>query len=120
MESDLDLSSIENCVCFNLGDWLGMERTTLVRYLRPLEWEGLIAATEGGRGGHVELTITEKGRKTLAKTLPVWRSAQDKVVGISGRSDGAKSCGKVPWRCSLPHTSAGAGSGRSKLVQISG
>jgi len=126
MANELNLSTMDNCVCFNLrsvtrqvtrffdaevrrmgvrptqtpilgalnaknwgmaelSDWLGMERTTLVRNLRPLEREGLVQANGGGRGGHVELMITEKGRKTLAKTLPVWRAAQDKVVGILGK-----------------------------------
>lgn len=123
------MSSMENCVCFNLrwvsrvvtrffdaevrrlgvrptqtpilralqakdgwsmtelSDWLGMERTTLVRNLRPLEREGLVRAKANGgnRGRHVELLITEKGRKMLAETLPAWRAAQDKVVAILGR-----------------------------------
>ena len=68
-----------------LSDWLGMERTTLVRNLRPLEREGLIRTDGGGRGGRVEVMITEEGRKTLTKMLPAWRTAQDKVVGILGR-----------------------------------
>ena len=68
-----------------LSDWLGMERTTLVRNLRPLQRDGLVRAKGGGRGGHVNLEITEKGRTALAKMLPAWRSAQDKVVAILGR-----------------------------------
>jgi DNA-binding MarR family transcriptional regulator len=67
-----------------LSEWLGMERTTLLRNLRPLQREGLVRTTGGGRGGHVELEITAKGRTTLAKTLPAWRSAQDKVVATLG------------------------------------
>lgn len=123
----LDLSSVENCACFNvrrvsrvitqffdtevrrqgarptqtpilgalnakdgwsmteLSEWLGMDRTTLVRNLRPLQRDGLVKATGGGRGGYVELTITDKGRKTLAKILPAWRQAQDKVVATLGK-----------------------------------
>jgi DNA-binding MarR family transcriptional regulator len=68
-----------------LSDWLGMERTTLLRNLRPLQRDGLVRAKGGGRGGRVELEITEKGRAALAKLLPAWRSAQDKVVGILGK-----------------------------------
>src|SRR5215831_6060608 len=124
---ELDLSSVENCACFNvrrvarvmtqffdaevrrhglrptqtpilgalqardgwgmaeLSDWLGMDRTTLVRNLRPLQRDGLVLANGGGRGGHVELAITEKGRTALAKMLPAWRSAQDKVVATLGK-----------------------------------
>ena len=68
-----------------LSDWLGMERTTLLRNLRPLQRDGLVRAKGGGRGGHVELEITEKGRRALGKLLPAWRSAQDKVVAILGK-----------------------------------
>ena len=39
----------------------------------------------GGRGGHVNLEITEKGRAAVAKLLPAWRSAQDKVVAVLGK-----------------------------------
>jgi len=124
---ELDMSSVENCTCFNvrrvarvitqffdaevrrhgirptqtpilgalqakegwgmaeLSDWLGMERTTLVRNLRPLERDGLVRTSGGGRGGHVELSITEKGRAALATMLPAWRSAQNKVVATLGK-----------------------------------
>jgi len=126
MAKELNLSAMENCVCFNLrwvtravtqffdaeirrhgirptqtpilgalqarsglgmaelSDWLGMERTTLVRNLRPLQRDGLVRVTGGGRGGKVELAITEKGRKALAKMLPAWRAAQEKVVETLG------------------------------------
>lgn len=126
MVKELDLSAMQNCVCFNLrwvtrtvtqffdaelrrhgirptqspilgalaarsgwgmadlSDWLGMERTTLVRNLRPLQRDGLIRAAGGGRGGRVELAITEKGRKALVKALPAWRAAQAKVVATLG------------------------------------
>lgn len=68
-----------------LSDWLGMERTTLLRNLRPLQRDGLVRAKGGGRGGHVELEITTKGRKAVAEALPAWRSAQDKVVATLGK-----------------------------------
>jgi DNA-binding MarR family transcriptional regulator len=122
----MDLSSVQNCTCFNLrrvtrvitqcfdaelrkygirvtqtpilsalqarsgwsmaelSDWLGMERTTLVRNLRPLQREGLVEISGGGRGGHVELAITVKGRAALSQMLPGWRLAQQKVVATLG------------------------------------
>jgi DNA-binding MarR family transcriptional regulator len=127
MKKDVDMTSVENCACFNirrvsrlitqffdaegrrfglrptqtpilrslqarvewdmaeLSDWLGMERTTLLRNLRPLQRDGLVRVSGGGRGGHVKLGITEKGRKALAEMLPGWRSAQDKVVATLGK-----------------------------------
>ena len=39
------------------SDWLGMDRTTLVRNLRPLERDGLVKSTGHGRGNKVSLTL---------------------------------------------------------------
>src|SRR5256714_15597927 len=105
MSKELDMSAVENCVCFNLrrvtrkvtqfydaemrrhgirpnqgsilsslitrdswnmaelSDWLGMERTTLVRNLRPLQRDGLVQITGGGRGELVGLGNTSESRK---------------------------------------------------------
>ena len=127
MAKELDLNSMENCVCFNLrwvsrafsqffvselnhhgllptqtpilallaakpeasmaevSDWLGMDRTTLVRNLRPLERDGLIKATGKGRGNKVSLTLTAKGRGALQKFLPDWQLAQQKIIKTLGK-----------------------------------
>jgi len=67
-----------------LSDWLGMDRTTLVRNLRPLQRDGLVRTTASGRGARIQLELTEKGRQALAKFLPAWRAAQAKVVETLG------------------------------------
>jgi DNA-binding MarR family transcriptional regulator len=127
MTKELNLSSMENCVCFNLrwvsrafaqfmvgelghhgllptqtpilgllsvkpeasmaevSDWLAMDRTTLVRNLRPLERDGLVKATGKGRGNKVSLSLTPKGRETLQKFLPDWQLAQQKVIKTLGK-----------------------------------
>jgi DNA-binding MarR family transcriptional regulator len=69
-----------------LSDWLGMERTTLVRNLRPLERDGLVRVVGGGgRGNRVELEITAKGRKQMEKLTPAWTSAQSAAVKTLGK-----------------------------------
>lgn len=68
----------------DLSDWLGMERTTLVRNLRPLERNGLVELTGTGRGGRVTVSITAKGKKDLARAMPAWRAAQQAVVKTLG------------------------------------
>jgi DNA-binding MarR family transcriptional regulator len=68
----------------DLSDWLGMERTTLVRNLRPLQRDGLVQASRGGRGRLVELAITAKGRKQIEKLTPAWKSAQSAAVKTLG------------------------------------
>jgi DNA-binding MarR family transcriptional regulator len=126
MAKDLDMSAVENCVCFNLrwvtravtqfydaemrrhgirptqgsilaslhgkdswtmaelSDWLGMDRTTLVRNLKPLQRDGFVTVTGGGRGNLVELSITTKGRKQIEKLTPAWKSAQSAAVKTLG------------------------------------
>ena len=68
-----------------LSDWLGMDRTTLVRNLRPLERDGLVKLSGKGRGYKVQLSITAKGRAALKKFVPDWRKAQQKVVQTLGK-----------------------------------
>ena len=126
MSKELDMATVENCVCFNLrwvaravtqfydsemrrhgirptqgtillalnskenwsmaelSDWLGVERTTLVRNLRPLQRDGLVQAVGGGHGNRVELAITAKGRKQIEKLTPAWKSAQSAAVKTLG------------------------------------
>jgi DNA-binding MarR family transcriptional regulator len=126
MSKQLDMSSVENCVCFNLrwvtrvvtqffdaemrrhgirptqgailqslnakgnwsmtelSDWLGMDRTTLLRNLRPLQRDGLVEVEGGGRGSRVALSITAAGREKIKESLPAWRSAQRAAVKTLG------------------------------------
>src|SRR6476646_7157997 len=126
MSKEVDMSAVENCVCFNLrwvtravtqfydaemrrhgirpaqgsilaslqardswnmaelSDWLGMERTTLVRNLRPLQRDGFVKTIGGGRGNRVEVMITAKGRKQIEKLTPAWKSAQRAAVKTLG------------------------------------
>src|SRR3954464_8855285 len=67
-----------------LSDWLGMDRTTLVRNLRPLQRDGLAQAAGSGRGGRVEVSITAKGRKKVEESMATWRSTQSAVVKTLG------------------------------------
>src|SRR5438046_8355420 len=98
MAKELDMSTAENCVCFNLrwvtravtqvydaemrrhgirptqesilaslqtkngwnmaelSDWLGMDRTRIVRNLGPLQRAGFVKVVGGGTGHRVELS----------------------------------------------------------------
>src|ERR1041384_962780 len=59
-----------------LSEVLGMERTTLLRNLRPLQRDGLVTVEGGGHGGYVELSLTAKGRKRIKKLTPACESRQ--------------------------------------------
>jgi DNA-binding MarR family transcriptional regulator len=68
-----------------VSEWLGMDRTTLLRNLRPLERDGLVKLSGAGRGGKVMLAITAKGRSALARLMPDWLGAQMAVVQTLGK-----------------------------------
>jgi DNA-binding MarR family transcriptional regulator len=80
----LALNARESWSMAELSDWLGMDRTTLVRNLGPLQRDGLAQAAGGGRGNRVELAITAKGRKQIEKLMPAWKSAQRAAVKTLG------------------------------------
>jgi DNA-binding MarR family transcriptional regulator len=67
-----------------LSSVLGMDRTTLVRNVRPLQRDGWVQAAGGGRGSRVELSITAKGREKIKESLPAWHAAQRAAVETLG------------------------------------
>ena len=59
-----------------LAKFMGMDRSTLTRNLRPLEMEGLITLGNEGWRRSRTLEITKAGRSQLRKALPLWSGAQ--------------------------------------------
>ena len=80
----LALNAKESWTMAELSDCLGLERTSLVRNLQPLQRDGLVQINGGGRGRLVELAITAKGRKQIEKLAPAWKSAQSAAVKTLG------------------------------------
>ena len=67
-----------------LSDWLGMDRTTLVRNLRPLQRDGLVEPGGGGRGKSCGTGNHRERSKENGETACRWRSAQSAVVKTLG------------------------------------
>src|SRR5258708_22503545 len=59
-----------------LAKFMGMDRSTLTRNLRPLEVDGLIAVGREGWRRSRTLEITRKGRSRLRDAMPLWENAQ--------------------------------------------
>ena len=78
------LSAHPDATMAQLSEWLGMDRTTLVRNLRPLERDRLVRLSGKGRGGKVSLALTTKGQAALIRLLPDWLAAQRAVVKTLG------------------------------------
>lgn len=83
----------------DLSDALGMDRTTLVRNLQPLQRDGFVRTEGGGRGGRVEVSITPQGQKKVEESLPAWRATQKAVV---------KTLGEKRWSAILTDLDAAA------------
>ena len=71
----------------DLASTIRLDRTTLVRNIRPLEMRGLIidASAKGSRNRQLELT--DLGRNTLQKANSFWLAAQDYMEQYLGKDD---------------------------------
>jgi len=65
-----------------LADELVMDRTSLVRALKPLQRDGLVAVGAAGSGGPRQnaLRLTPAGLAKLAQAIPLWNDAQNEFV----------------------------------------
>ena len=59
-----------------LAESLGMDRTTLLRNVRPLVRRRLVDVGRAVGHRHDELRATAKGRALLARVYPAWRGVQ--------------------------------------------
>jgi DNA-binding MarR family transcriptional regulator len=63
-----------------LADFLGLDRTTLTRNLRPLVRDGLVIVEEGADRRVHHAAITAKGEEAARNAFPSWRKAQDAAL----------------------------------------
>ncbi len=69
---------------------LGMDRTTLTAVLKALQRRGLVKVTADPADGRARvMTLTAKGRRLLARAVPVWRNTHTAVEALlrDGDSD---------------------------------
>ena len=63
---------------------LVMDRTTLIRTLRPLLAKGLVAQAAAHPRGLKTLSPTTAGTDRFQAALPLWRAAQSRLAGALG------------------------------------
>ena len=59
-----------------LAHMLIMERTSLIRALKPLQTSGLVAAENSGNGRAFNVTLSASGLKKVDEAIPLWVEAQ--------------------------------------------
>jgi DNA-binding MarR family transcriptional regulator len=68
-----------------LADMLMMERTSLVRALKPLQASGSVVADRSGNGRAFDVTLSASGLEKVAEAMPLWAAAQAAFEGEVGR-----------------------------------
>jgi DNA-binding MarR family transcriptional regulator len=63
-----------------LAEFLGLERTTLTRNLRPLHRDGHVTIEDGADRRVRKVAITAKGVEAAERAFPAWRKAQDAAL----------------------------------------
>ena len=81
------LERIEPCSVSDLADHLSLNRTSLVRMLKPITALGLIAdQAEKGRRSH-QLCLSAAGQKTVQAGVSLWLAAQAEVEQCIGKEE---------------------------------
>lgn len=78
------LSSASGKTLTELAEDLVMDRTTLTRNLKPLEKAGYITIVRLADRRSKGYTLTDRGRQAIDKGIPLWRKAQQQIVGQLG------------------------------------
>jgi DNA-binding MarR family transcriptional regulator len=71
----------------DLASNIRLDRTTLVRNLKPLEEKGLITDVSKKGTRNRQLMLTETGIETLNNAASLWQEAQDFMEQYLGKSD---------------------------------
>jgi DNA-binding MarR family transcriptional regulator len=68
-----------------LADMLIMERTSLIRALKPLQASGWVIAESSGNGRAFDVTLSASGLEKVNEAIPLWAEAQAAFEGEVGR-----------------------------------
>lgn len=67
-----------------LADAMVMERTTLVRALKPLRDAGWVASTASGAGRGLNFALTREGLAKVEEGFPLWKAAKQEFEDAIG------------------------------------
>lgn len=79
-----NLDFLETSNITALAERMGLERSTLVRNLKPLTMKGYIEDTAGAGERDRRLKVTPKGKMALEIGIPLWKEAQKYIKAVIG------------------------------------
>ncbi len=82
-----NLSLMSGCGTGELADQLQLEKSTLVRSLKPLQQAGYIEDTSAPGSRARQLRLTDAGEKLLAEAKPSWEEAQKRIKAKFGSEE---------------------------------
>ena len=83
----VNINQLEICSVSDLAIYVGLERTTLVRTLKPLFDKKLIEDISETTQRNRQIKITQKGKEVLAKGKPLWKQAQKEIEDKIGKDN---------------------------------
>lgn len=83
----VNLERLENCSVSEFAVYVGLERTTLVRTLKPLIERGLIRDISASGQRNRMLQLTDEGKAVVRQGKPLWEDAQKEVERRIGRGN---------------------------------
>lgn len=69
-----------------LAELMVMERTTLVRALKPLQQEGWVSAQKPEAGRSYRFAVTDQGKAKIAQCAPFWEEARQELETKVGKA----------------------------------
>jgi DNA-binding MarR family transcriptional regulator len=83
-----------------LAEIMVMERTSLVRALKPLQASGWVVTERSDGGRAFDVTLSSSGLEKVGEAIPLWAEAQAAFEGEVG-CDRAVGFRKVIWELNL-------------------
>lgn len=79
-----NLDFLEQSNTTALAERVGVDRSTLVRNLKPLLTDGFIEDTAAEGQRNRDLRVTSKGKMALEIAIPLWKTAQKNIASLIG------------------------------------
>lgn len=83
----VNINQLEICSVSDLAVYVGLERTTLVRTLKPLFDKKLIEDISETTQRNRQIKITQIGKEILEKGKPLWKQAQKEIEDKIGKDN---------------------------------
>lgn len=83
----VNIHRLEPCSVVALAEAVRLEKSTLVRSLKPLLEQGLLQDVSAPRSRSRQIRLTDRGKKALERARPVWQDTQQQIKTVVGEDE---------------------------------